>query len=107
MEVLVCLHITPHPTEQDKPTKQKKNTNKKQQSKMISTYTFLFLCKYQGVLNIMLAQLFPIFRIWKGNEDMSGRNLSLLAVYLNGQTGENEEISQGICMPHLQTFYVL
>lgn len=85
MEVLVCLHITPYPTEQDKPNKQKTTqTNKKQCSKMISTYIILFLCKYQGVLNVMLAQSFPIFWIWKGNEDMSGRNLSLLTVYLNG-----------------------
>lgn len=47
---------------------------------MISTYIILFLCKYQGVLNTMLAQLFPIFRTWKGNEDMSGRNLSTHSV---------------------------
>lgn len=84
MEVFVCLHITPYPKEQDETNKQKNNTNKKQCSKMISTYIILFLCKYQGVLNVMLAQSFPIFWIWKGNEDMSGRNLSLLTVYLNG-----------------------
>lgn len=43
-QVFTHLHITLHPPY---PTSQKKKEN----SKMISTYTALFLCKSQGVLN--------------------------------------------------------
>lgn len=50
---MFTYYSLPHRTRQTKQTKN--NTNKKQCSKMISTYITLFLCKYQGVLNVMLA----------------------------------------------------